>query len=118
MKKIRYLTDVLQKGETAIAIFTDNRYPERLKIRPGQKMSSSGNWRVNLNRKFKKVVIYSRHDGKNEMIIGDYAKTVEIKDPEKGKRFVIYFQNAHIIGDVDSTWSEFANCGSCPIRYV
>jgi hypothetical protein len=114
--KIKHLNDVLRKGETGIAIFTDNRYPDRLKIKSGKKMSSSGNWRIDTKRQFKKVIIYSRHDGKNEIYIGDYAGTTEVTD-QREKRFVIYFQNARSIGIVDTNWCEFANSGSYPVRY-
>lgn len=108
--KIKDIKDIISSNQSAIVVFTRGPF---LNLRKGD-VSESGIWKVDKSRKVDKIVIYYRHDGVNEIIIGKHIDTV--KSNIKG-RYYLLFRNYHSAGFTPNNWKVFAQTGSHPVRY-
>jgi hypothetical protein len=109
MTEYKRLSDVVIGGCTAIAVFTDGRHLDIDHI------SKTGNWRISPKRSFEKVVVYYRCNNVNTIILGDYIDRSPSPDP---KRFIVRFSNAKEAGFTRLSWSEFAETGTNPVKYI
>jgi len=113
MKAIDFLTP----GETAIVLFTDGR---NLTIRPDG-TGASGNWIINPRRPTDKIIIYRRDTTDtritNEIFIGQH-NGVSGPTPGDDRRYIVAFIDLKSAGITDMNWSEFAETGSAPVRYL
>jgi hypothetical protein len=111
---IDHATSLLSPGETAVALLT--RGPH-LDIRPDGS-GSSGNWKIT-PRDFDKVIIYHELPGPDrpraDIYLADYVDTVTSSDPG---RHVVRFQRCSQVGTTTRKWSDFADAGQNPVRYL
>ena len=109
--------DFLKQGETAIVFFTDGR---NLIIRSNG-TGTSGNWIINPKRRADKIIIYRRDTTDiqitNEIFIGHH-NGVTGPIPDDDRRYIVAFINLRSCGTTDMNWSEFAETGSAPVRYL
>ena len=108
------MLDMLGAGDTAIVIFTRNRH---LFLRPDG-TGYTGNWVIDPQRKYARVVIYNRDDGANaggDVIV---ATHVDTRGTEEPGRYAVYFRDVVLRGKTEKDWKEFADTGQNPIRYA
>ena len=109
--------DFLIPGEIAIVVFTDGR---NLTIRPDGP-GASGNWIINPRRQADKIIIYRRDTTDtqitNEILIGQH-NGVSGPTPDDDRRYIVAFIDLKSLGTTDMNWSEFAETGSAPVRYL
>jgi hypothetical protein len=109
--------DFLKPGQTAIVVFTEGL---NLTIRPDG-TGASGNWIINTLRRTDKIIIY-RRDTKdtriiNEILIGQH-NGVSGPTPDDDRRYIVAFIDLKSLGTTNMNWSEFAETGSAPVRYL
>jgi hypothetical protein len=114
MEEVGSLLDLLQPGESALAVLTDGR---NLKLN-GDGSGSSGNWVIDPARQVDRFVIYYREGGAGDtarLYRGDYVGAGP--SPEAG-RSVVTFEGAEQVGVTRLSWPEFADTGANPVRYI
>src|SRR5438874_1334261 len=94
VNEVQSLLDVLQPGESALAVFTDGRHFQL----NGDGTGTSGNWVAGPERVVDRFVVYHR-DGRAgevaQVYRADFAGTTP--SPEPG-RVIVSFQSAELIG--------------------
>ena len=111
---ITHALDLLDPGESAIALRTDGRY---LKIRNPDGSGSSGNWKISATRPANKVIIYLQLQNQvgADIYVANYVDTVGSPDPP---RRILYFQDAELIGSTDRNWKTFAETNQNSVRHL
>ncbi len=114
MKKIIRAEEVLEKGQTAVVIFT--RGSDLEIYDDGSGRGHSGFWKIGLYRKYDKVVIYLREeDGRNII----YTADVEDIGDEQNGRYKLFLTNIEEQAETSSNWWAFTgNKSSYPIKYL
>ena len=103
--------DLLQPGETAIVLFTRG---DNLRIQ-SDGTGESGNWKMNPDCDFNKVIIYLRKKDKNQIYIGTFSDIVDSR--EKG-RYIVKFINVELRGETKDDWLEFGAQSQSPVQYI
>lgn len=112
MKDVTRAEEVLQKGETAVVIFTRGHDTKIM----GDGTGYTGYWVMNLERhQFDKVVLYWREGKENKVYVADFDGVIE----EQNGRYKLALSNIKRKATASSTWWGFINCRSSnPIRYI
>src|SRR5262249_23078430 len=114
MDEVESLLDVLNPGETALAVFTDGHNLQFNADGTG----TSGNWVADPARVVARFVIYLRHGPAGDLAQVHRADFVGTAiSPEPG-RIVVNFENAQQVAVTRASWPEFADTGANPVRYV
>ena len=100
MKQLNSYEDVLARGTTALALYTDGTH---FKFKPDG-VSSSGRWSLNRSRQFTKVLVYKQIGGGGEIYLGDYLDTVAKPADDF---FFVRFRNAALCGVTEENWTAF-----------
>ena len=109
---IQHATDLLEEGETAVAVTTDGH---RLRIGPDG-TGETGNWRVDSSRTPRAVILHRTGSGEDaEVYRADFLR---FRPSEEEGRSVIDFANAEKMGITERGWREFASAGQNPVRYL
>ena len=105
--------ELIGPGERAVVVFTHGPHFVRREDGSG----STGNWKINLSRRFDRVIIYHRPDPAfaNEVYIAD-ADGMEAND-DVGRQ-IILLKNVRHRGSTTSKWPEFAEGHTNPVRYL
>jgi hypothetical protein len=108
--------DVIEPGETAVAIFTSGR---RFKLNQDGS-GSTGNWVISQRRKTDKVIIYKQdaERGQHEIYVG---LLIEIIDSDEQGRREVRMANLELVGTTTNNWNEFTETqvGAVnPIKYI
>ena len=115
MEEVASLLDLLQAGESALAVLTDGR---NLKLkRDGS--GTSGYWVIDPARQVDRFIIYCREGGAGDtaqLYRGDYVSTEP--STEDAGRYAVTFEGAKQVGVTRLTWPKFADTGSNPVRYI
>ena len=104
--------DLISTNETALVLYT---HGDEFIIQENQR-GATGEWKIDPQRKFDKVIIYRRDSdtGANDVFVAIpiiREKTVE-------NRYKIYLAKIRFIGVTKLNWIEFAEGGSNPVRYL
>jgi hypothetical protein len=114
MNEVRSLLDLLQPGESGLAVFTHGRHFQLNSDGTG----TSGNWVADSTRVVDRFVVYLR-DGRAGVIArvfrADFAGAAP--SPEAG-RIVVSFRSAKQVGVTRASWPKFAHTGANPVRYI
>jgi hypothetical protein len=102
-------TSLLQRGENAIVIFT---YGKKFNIKR-DRSGSTGNWVLNHQRKYRKVVIYERTTEGNDVYV---ARRAGIKRSNQDRRYVLFLKDVSYLGTTYLNWPRFSGSRN-PIRY-
>lgn len=114
LKRIAYITDIISDDERTIALFTRGLHLEFRENGTGY----SGNWVLDPERHFDKVVIYLRKDGGSEVVNEIYlADFIWSEGPVDARRYRVHFKNLHQVGVTEKHWKEFTNRGVNPVKY-
>jgi hypothetical protein len=112
---VNFLTDVISPGDQCVCVFTKQEGFQRNLVLENDGTSKSGIWKLDLIKmeEINKVIIYYRHDGINEIIIGDYqgVSPTIFRD-----HFCINFKITNISQTLRD-WVDFCDTDSSPIRY-
>lgn len=114
---IERASNLLESGESAIVLFTRDLH---LTIN-SDGSGTSGYWRINLghHQQPDKVIIYNRVSEQvrreAHIYLATYVAAVESTRPG---RYVIEFQGGTPVGSSKSSWHEFAEAGTNPVRYL
>ncbi len=115
---INSIDNVLANSEKAIAVFTTHDQWSSNFILNDDGSGRTGDWVLRKNPNVNTVVIYHRKGSSNHIY---KAKISEIEGPldnyEKSHRYIIHFHNCERLGLTHENWSDFADCGSNPVRY-
>jgi hypothetical protein len=105
--------DLIRRGESAVAIFTDGTHYKPKSDGTG----TTGYWVISARRKVDKVIIYLRGETSDDNVIflGNYEHVVP--SPDKGRN-IVRFSGLQQVGTTTLNWHEFANTGTNPIRYL
>lgn len=111
--------DIVGGGESAVLIFTDGR---NLKINEDG-TGHSGNWRVKLDARADKVVVYFRNKLKNvnEIYLGDFVQLIASTEPHLPNRRAFKFTGMKYVGATDANWNQFTGASQgaiTPVRYI
>jgi len=103
--------DLLKDGESAVVIFTKG---SKFQKSDSEGNGHSGNWRIDPNHTFDKVIIYFRPKDRlagAELFVGQF---VEIDKPIKpdtaeilSTRHAVYFKNLTSVGETDVNFHQF-----------
>jgi hypothetical protein len=102
MKELESLREVLQPGESALAVFTDGRHFQLYPDGTG----TSGNWKTRPPHTIDRFVVA-------QVYCADFIGTTP--SPEAG-RVVVQFRNARQLGITRQSWPKFADTGTNPVR--
>ena len=102
----------IKPGERVIVIFTRG---EDLEINPDN-TGSTGKWDLNPNHSIDRVIIYHRNESNTNLLYIATHSGVEHTDLE-GK-YKIRLNHIQYVGDTGENWTEFAECGANPVRYL
>jgi hypothetical protein len=105
--------DILSGGESGVVIFTDG---SNLHIDDASK-GTTGNWKMDPNRQFDKVIIYKRDRETRTNVVYLAIPMGITESPEEG-RYVIELANIRRVGITDENWPGFSEGGRNPIRYL
>jgi hypothetical protein len=108
--------EILQPGETAVAIFTRG---ERFKLKQDGS-GSTGNWVISQRRKTDKVIIYKQDTERrqHEIYVG---LPVEIIDSDEEGRREVIMRNVKLVGTTSNNWNEFTETkagNANPVKYI
>ncbi len=103
-------TSLLKRGENAIVIFTYGKSFNIKKDRSG----STGNWVINQERKYNKVIIYERTESGNDVYV---AKRTTIRRSKEDGRYVIHLKDVSYYGSTYLNWPNFSGSRN-PVRYL
>jgi hypothetical protein len=111
--------DLIEKGETALVIFTLGK---NFTVRDGG-FGETGNWRIRKDAAADKVIIYFRNKlkGENEIIVADFVRLHHSREPGFERRFAIEFSNARLAGSTELNWLEFTDSkrgAISPVKYI
>lgn len=103
--------DFVQPGEQLLVLLTNGH----LLTFNNDGTGTSGNWKMDANRKINRILIYLRDDtnNTNRLYIATYNHAEKVEDG----RYCIYFEHCQYVGKTEQNWSEFAGEGQNPIRY-
>ena len=105
--------DFIKPGENVIVIFTRG-----LHFEPGDdNTGSTGEWDIDPNRSVNRVIIYLRNDEMHTNILY-IANHAGVKPADRKGRHNILLTHVQYIGTTSANWSEFAEAGTNPIRYL
>jgi hypothetical protein len=111
--------EIIEEDERVIAVFTTHDQWSSNLIINKDRTGSTGDWAIRSNPDVETVIIYHRVDGGNYIY---KAKIVSIEGPlpkyKDRNRYKIYFSGCEDEGVTTNTWSDFANCGANPVRYI
>jgi len=112
MKVINRAEEVLEKGQTAVVIFTRGHDTKRA----GDGTGYTGYWKLNPDgRHFDKVILYWREGNENKIYIADFDGVIEEID---GRR-KLALSNIEQKATANSNWWGFISCRSSnPVRYI
>lgn len=109
--------DTIKENETAIILFTDGL---NLTINKEDGTASSGNWVMEDDLSFDKVIIFKKDRERNQNLV--YVATpVEIVPGEGIGRFVIKMSGIKCVGRTDENWNEFTGTkkgATNPVQYI
>ena len=114
MKESTKATEVLQKGETAVVIFTRG---DQFKIfDDGSRRGYTGYWKIDLRREYDKVMLYLRKDdGTNTIFTADLD---DVGDKSNG-RYKLFLSNIEMKAKTSSNWWDFTgNRSSNPVKCI
>lgn len=105
--------DFIKPGENVMAIFTHGIHFDLCDGNTGL----TGQWNIDPNRRVDRVIIYLRNNemNTNTLYIANYAG---VKPADREGRYDIQLTHAQYIGTTSTNWSEFAETGQNPIRYL
>ena len=113
--EIRYLRQVLRPGDAAVAVKTAGAVLSPLT--PGGS-GTSGNWVASATRHANRIFLYKREGSAGTVAEIWRADLVgRSQSPEPG-RLVFHFRNAQLVAYTRSSWPDFAEAGSGPVRYM
>jgi len=112
---VNFVTNVLLPGDQSVCVFTHQRRLLTNLILNNNGISSSGIWKLNQLRMMRvnKVVVYYRHNGINEIIVGNYNGISPSNVPG---RYYINFQITNR-DDTPNNWNIFCKTGTNPVKY-
>lgn len=111
--------EIINKNESVCAVFTTHEeWSSNLEIK-SDSTGFTGDWLLGRRRhKFEFVIIYHRPKTENNIY---KARVRSVKGPlpqyQPKERFRINFRGFEQLGTTSHNWSEFADCGSNPVRY-
>lgn len=105
--------DLVKSGETVVVIYTHGKHFELKENNTG----STGQWTIDPNRLVDRVIIYLRDDktNTNTLYLANHAGT---NPAEREGRYDIQLTHVQYAGTTSMNWTEFAEAGSNPIRYL
>ena len=105
--------ELIEPGETAVVVFTHG--PHFVLREDGS--GSTGNWKLNIDRQFHRVIICHRKGSiqENDVYIADADG---IEDCVDEGRYVIRFKNVVRRGSTTNNWLKFANGSQSPVQYL
>ena len=105
--------DFIKPGESVIVIFTHGMHFDFYDDKTG----STGQWKIDPNRRVDRVIIYDRNDemNTNTLYIANYAG---VEPADREGRYNIQLTHVQYIGTTSANWVEFAEGGQNPIRYL
>lgn len=113
--EILHASDLLQEGESAVAVTTDGTH---LVIEPDG-AGETGNWKADSDRRPRKVIIYRAVapglDYAAEVYLADFSRW---RPSNEDGRFIIDFLNAKRVGVTSEGWKAFASASQNPVRYL
>jgi len=113
---INFLTEILSPGDQCVCVFIQQRgFQKNLVLDDSGGISKSGIWKLNEMEMagVNKVVIYYRHDGINEIFIGNYKG---ISPTIFHDHYCINFQILQR-DETLSDWSVFRDADSSLVKY-
>jgi len=109
--------DAIKENETAVILFTDGL---NLKIDKENGTATSGNWVMDNNSSFNKVIIFRKDRVRNQNLVY-VGSPVEIVPGEGEGRFVIKMVDFKCVGRTDETWNGFTETkkgATNPVQYI
>ena len=120
-EEINHLQGIIH-GESGVAVYTYNPVWEDAFFLDKEKRTGyTGDWRLSsygLNAG-QSIVIYKSQlidESVNNVIYKGYITEI-VQRSEPPKRYKIHFKDWKIMGTTRSTWKEFAETGSNPVKY-
>jgi len=115
---IKFLRDV-EPNKKCVCVFTNKKKLQKNLHLRSKGVSESGVWKLSKEKmaRVSKVVIYYRHDGINEIIVGDYLKMHSANDPNYPNRYCLDFVNIRRDQTMND-WKVFCQTGSNPVKYL
>lgn len=103
--------DVVRRGDTAIAVFTDRIH---LAIKTDG-TGTTGWWMIHPERDIDRVIMYHRAPGmqRNDMDLAAYNGA---ERRTSDGRPTIRFRGVHRVGTTEYTWAECVDGGQNPVR--
>lgn len=120
---INSIYDLVEYNERTVAVFTTHdQWSSNLKINSNG-TGFTGDWVLRGNPSVEYVIIYKRLINKN--IFENYiykGNITSIHGPLSKytgrSRYIIKFSGLNLRGVTQANWSDFANCGANPVRYI
>jgi hypothetical protein len=114
VKAFSHIEEVVPKNQSAIVLFTRGLNLEFRENATGY----SGNWVLDPEKHFDKVVIYLRKENApeavNEIHIADFIWS---EGPVDDRRYRVHFKNLVELGITHKNWKEFTDAGVNPVKY-
>lgn len=113
--EIIHASDLLQSGESAVAVTTDGTHL----VIEADGSGETGNWKADNDRRPRKVIIYRTAapglDYAAEVYVADFSRW---RPSSEEGRSIIDFRNAERVGVTSEAWKAFASASQNPVRYI
>ena len=106
----------LDPGEKIIVFYTEGELLEF----PDDNTALTGDWGIDPSHSIDRVIIYwcfypDKYSRINKLYIGNHAG---VEFVEQKKLYKVKLAHVQYIGLTKLNWFQFADTGSCPIRYL
>ncbi len=120
---INSIYDLVEDNERTVAVFTTHdEWSSNLEINSNG-TGFTGDWVLRRNPSVEYVIIYKRLINKNTVENYIYKGNItSIQGPLSKyigrSRYIIKFSGLNLCGVTQENWSNFADCGANPVRYI
>ena len=124
-RNIMTASNYIDSNYTYIAIFTNFDKQQdveihRRNLNRDNTEGYSGNWVIDKNKIFQKVLLYVRENGQNKIYLADYLDREMIVEPNGKIRWRVHFKHLKLVDTTSLHWGDFMESKSSqnPIRYI